>query len=98
MTTFKEVQDRLGRAVSKGVVYRHLIEHLESSFLPLGGASPKNVLLTDTKLPVPEAILTEVISELHYGLKQVTDERDSILGAEVVQPQAVAVPQGEVKT
>lgn len=95
MSTFLEVQEQLKKAVAKAEIYRHIIEHLEKNFLPVGDLKAKSVLLTEDKVPVSEAFFAEVVTEMHYGLSIVQSERDRILGSVVSPP---AAPQGEVKS
>lgn len=95
MSTFLEVQGQLKKAVAKAEIYRHIIEHLEKNFLPIGDSKAKSVLLTEDKVPVSEAYFAEVVMEMHYGLSMVQNEKERILGSVVSPPVA---PQGEVKS
>lgn len=90
MSTFFELQNEIADAKFRKTVLLHLVEHLDANFRSVGGAPPKNVLLTDEKVQVPGHIFEAIVSDLLLAEAQGLD--DVILSINNTFMSQAAVP------
>ena len=95
MPTFQELQSRLKVAKDRKAILIYLLEHIDSTFLPVAGAVPSRLLLTDDKLPVPvEAFETLQSDTLSAEVQQLDQEIANILAGTVTGATVPVVPSG----
>jgi hypothetical protein len=95
MSTFGELQTRLTAAKQKKIVLQHLIDHLDTNFVPSGGNKPKNFLLDEQKVPLPSSAFESVIADLLLAESQELDQEIHTILQATVAPQAA--PQQTTK-
>jgi hypothetical protein len=87
MASFNELSTRLQQARYRKTILSHLIEHIDEVFMAHGGDSPKNFLLTDEKLSVPQDMFESVSTDiLAAEIQQLDQEINNVLETELVAP------------
>jgi hypothetical protein len=92
MPTFNELNEQLKTLKNKKTVVEHLVQYVDTNFMPQAGQEPTKTLLNDEKLPVPqEAIETVVTSVLVAELNDINERIAAInntnLAPVVVPPE-----------
>ena len=90
--TFEELRKRSESLEYKTEVMLALVDYLEKTFL---AHNAKHVLLTKSKVKVPQETFEEVISELFSYVEKLKTESTSIQSAVVVEPQKQSEPTVE---
>lgn len=57
MPTFSELSQQLVVLKNSKTVVEHLMQYIDTNFLPQAGQEPLKTLLNDDKLPVPQEII-----------------------------------------
>lgn len=64
MPSFAELQQSLNDAKRRQFIAEHLIEYIDENFRAADSEEPKNMLLDDNKIPVPEVALESFVNEV----------------------------------
>lgn len=83
MATFLELQTHLDALRNKRTILAHLVEHLDAQFMPELDATPKMVLLTETKVKVPPESFDAVATDLNSWIKALLAEEQKLLSSTV---------------
>lgn len=86
MKTFEQTLQEVNRIKGRTIILRHLADLLENDFLPVSeDTQPKNLLLTEEKIPVHSKIIDEVIEDL-LNEAQELQEKLSEINQSVITP------------
>lgn len=89
MPTFNELMNEYQGAKNKKCVLMYLVEYLDTNFRTNAGAEPKQKLLNDDKIPVPESSIEAVVAEiLTAELEQLTARIAQIEQSNIAPPAA----------
>lgn len=64
MPTFSELSQQLSVLKNKKTVVEHLVQYIDTNFMPQAGQQPTKTLLNDDKLPVPQDVIETVVTSV----------------------------------
>lgn len=99
--TLAEMHAHVAALSFRRTIIAHLIEHLDAEFMPELDQQPKKVLLTETKMKVPQAVFDAVAADLGTWIKSLLAEEKKLLDSavELTTPPPDPTPtQSEAKS
>ena len=92
MPTFSELNQQLAVLKNTKTVIEHLMQYIDTNFLPQSGQDPTKTLLNDDKLPVPQEIIegfvtNVLVAELQSINANITAINDTNLAPATPAPQ-----------
>ncbi len=88
MSTFSELQEKLNAARNRRSVLMHLVEYLEGEFIAQSQeVKPKQLLLTEEKVPVPQAAFDSVVETMLKEVAELEDDINTILQSTLKPPK-----------
>lgn len=80
MQTFSQLQTKLNAAQNRKRVLMHLADLIEGEFISANPeAQPKRLLLSDEKVPVPQAAFSDVVDSLLKEVAELDETIETIL-------------------